>query len=295
MDTQASTSPAATVASTPPRRKRTSISSVASSSNTTASASEASVPVSTPGSLISHTTTESLRVTNAASSQRSHRSRRSTHGGSRNRTRVFQKLRKVHADRFYLESSRLEKRLARIVDGLSLNISGSSPMQTVASQVALSLPDSTIARSLEFNRRQLEQSVVSWDETSTSCGQCGQAFGWIWRKHHCRLCGKAICGRPTCSVIVMASKRGSAFPGEEHSPEESDPANGPSSRSNSPVNKRASHSPSSLDIRSCSHCGEIISRTKRRKPSPSEDRLHHLYKVGFDVTVFVSTDNGRSG
>lgn len=32
------------------------------------------------------------------------------------------------------------------------------------------------------------------DEKTRECMRCGQAFGWRRRRHHCRLCGRCVCG-----------------------------------------------------------------------------------------------------
>ncbi|OMJ25464.1 Vacuolar segregation protein PEP7 [Smittium culicis] len=50
----------------------------------------------------------------------------------------------------------------------------------------------------------LEKSIVAWESDSTAkkCYICLTTFGTIKRKHHCRLCGKIVCGKPSCFLRV---------------------------------------------------------------------------------------------
>ena len=48
-------------------------------------------------------------------------------------------------------------------------------------------------------RRALEQSVVGWEDDASvqSCPFCAQTFSrFTLPKHHCRVCGKVVCGDP---------------------------------------------------------------------------------------------------
>ncbi|EMT66047.1 Vacuolar segregation protein PEP7 [Fusarium odoratissimum] len=56
-------------------------------------------------------------------------------------------------------------------------------------------------------RKLIEQSVVTWEEDATvsKCPFCQQEFGsWTFRRHHCRICGRVVCGDPQtgCSSEV---------------------------------------------------------------------------------------------
>ncbi|OMJ16823.1 Vacuolar segregation protein PEP7 [Smittium culicis] len=50
----------------------------------------------------------------------------------------------------------------------------------------------------------LEKSIVAWESDSFAkkCHICLTTFGSIKRKHHCRLCGKIVCGKPSCFLRV---------------------------------------------------------------------------------------------
>ena len=53
----------------------------------------------------------------------------------------------------------------------------------------------------------MEQKVVAWEDDAsvTNCPYCNQTFSKLGiRKHHCRLCGKVVCGdsRTGCSSEV---------------------------------------------------------------------------------------------
>lgn len=41
------------------------------------------------------------------------------------------------------------------------------------------------------------------DGKAESCMRCGRTFGWRRRRHHCRLCGRCVCG--SCSGKVSTS------------------------------------------------------------------------------------------
>jgi hypothetical protein len=52
---------------------------------------------------------------------------------------------------------------------------------------------------LHNQRRVLEQSVVAWEDDAavSNCPNCAQTFSRFSQpKHHCRICGKVVCGDP---------------------------------------------------------------------------------------------------
>lgn len=122
-------------------------------------------------------------------------------GFTRDQTDAFKKIRKQTVDKDFLEVSRLEKRLTRLT------------------QLLASLPPDQIQNSStklfsiawqSDQRKSLEQTVVSWqDDASVSrCPFCQQDFsGYSFRRHHCRTCGRVVCGDPNtgCSSEIGLS------------------------------------------------------------------------------------------
>jgi hypothetical protein len=81
-----------------------------------------------------------------------------------------------------------------------------SPRLTVASAGSTSSAAAASGRSIgrQQSIRQAEQQVATWqkDADITHCPHCFCAFGWSTRRHHCRLCGKIMCDKLTCSEMV---------------------------------------------------------------------------------------------
>ncbi|KAJ5347348.1 uncharacterized protein N7506_000601 [Penicillium brevicompactum] len=122
-------------------------------------------------------------------------------GTIRNQTDTFKSIRKQTVDKDFLEISRLEKRLTRLTQLLA-----SLPPDQIH-------PSATKLWSLAWQsdqRKELEQTIVSWqDDASVSrCPFCQQDFsGYTFRRHHCRTCGRVVCGDPDteCSGEVGLS------------------------------------------------------------------------------------------
>ena len=60
---------------------------------------------------------------------------------------------------------------------------------------------------MKNQRKELEQSIVTWEEDAKvlQCPFCQQEFSnYTFRRHHCRLCGRVVCGDPRtgCSKEV---------------------------------------------------------------------------------------------
>ena len=120
------------------------------------------------------------------------------HGLERDETADFGKMRRRTVDKKLLEISRLEKRLTRLTKLLA-----DPPADQTSTAGSLLWPIAT-ARN---HRKSLEQSVVDWEEDSTvaRCPFCQQEFSsYTFRRHHCRLCGRVVCGDPQtdCSSEV---------------------------------------------------------------------------------------------
>lgn len=101
-------------------------------------------------------------------------------------------------DKTLLEVSRLEKRLTKLTQILT-----SSPPEPKPSPSSIMWSFSAGKN----QRKQLEQSVVTWEDDASvaHCPFCQQEFStYTFRRHHCRLCGRVVCGDPLtdCSTEV---------------------------------------------------------------------------------------------
>ncbi|RKP22851.1 FYVE zinc finger-domain-containing protein [Syncephalis pseudoplumigaleata] len=60
-------------------------------------------------------------------------------------------------------------------------------------------------------RKAIDQTIVVWDDDATvdQCPLCGEAFKTLMnRKHHCRLCGRVVCGQQHCSEVHTVTTNG---------------------------------------------------------------------------------------
>lgn len=105
-------------------------------------------------------------------------------------TNTFAEIRRKKVDRQNLEIQRLEKRLTKLTQLLA------NPPEEGSGSGGGSLL-SPVARlaGQKDQRKQLEQSVVTWEEDAKvpRCPFCQQEFSWSFRRHHCRICGRVVC------------------------------------------------------------------------------------------------------
>lgn len=102
----------------------------------------------------------------------------------------FAAFRRKTVDKTLLEVSRLEKRLTKLTHLLA----NAPPDQSLASSGLL-----WQISGAKTQRKQLEQSVVTWEDDSivSRCPFCQQEFSsYSFRRHHCRLCGRVVCSDP---------------------------------------------------------------------------------------------------
>lgn len=119
------------------------------------------------------------------------------HGAERSRLDVFTKVRKDTVGKQTMEVSRLEKRLSKLTQLLA------NPPEEVSQP---SRRWSLASWGQNDPRKLLEQTVVAWEDDATviRCPYCQQDFSqYTFRRHHCRTCGKVVCGDPTtgCSKL----------------------------------------------------------------------------------------------
>lgn len=129
-------------------------------------------------------------------------------GFERNHILEFEQFRRKTVDKTLLEVSRLEKRLTKLTQLLANPL----PEQTsTASNLLWPLAGA------KAQRKQIEQSVVDWEDDSSvkRCPFCQQEFStYTFRRHHCRLCGRVVCGDPStdCSKEVGLTVDTSGLP-----------------------------------------------------------------------------------
>ncbi|ODQ55702.1 hypothetical protein SAICODRAFT_63697 [Saitoella complicata NRRL Y-17804] len=121
----------------------------------------------------------------------------------RNHTESFVALRRKVVDKSYLELRRLEKRLHKLLSLLSTTYDHDpSPRISLLRTVTLS----------RTQQKALEQSVIKWedDKAVVNCPICRSMFSFSRRKHHCRVCGRVVCGSPStdCSSGVEFAVNG---------------------------------------------------------------------------------------
>lgn len=115
-------------------------------------------------------------------------------GFERSHMEYFKSARRRTVDKQYLEISRLEKRLTRLTQLLA--DPPPEPPQSTGNMLWLSFSG------VRTQQKALEQSVVTWEEDGSvaECPFCQQAFSqYTFRRHHCRICGRVVCGDPATS------------------------------------------------------------------------------------------------
>ncbi|ORY39499.1 FYVE-domain-containing protein [Rhizoclosmatium globosum] len=129
-----------------------------------------------------------------------------SHGVTHTRTTTFLQYRKTMSDVVALEVNKLESRyekLAALYD--EIPVMPSTKKKTLSRLTSFA--------SVGPNLKDIEQSVVSWQDDSevSNCPICTSTFSTLFnplnRRHHCRLCGRVVCGLETCiSQIPLIPK-----------------------------------------------------------------------------------------
>lgn len=115
-------------------------------------------------------------------------------GAERSHLDHFKSVRRKTVDKQYLETSRLETRLTRLTQLLA--DPPPDPNQSASNVLWSSISGA------KNHVRALEQTIVPWEDDATvnECPFCQQAFSqYSFRRHHCRICGRVVCGDPATS------------------------------------------------------------------------------------------------
>lgn len=120
--------------------------------------------------------------------------------------------------------------------------------------------------------KKLAQSVVSWQEDAdiSECPLCRRSFSYSLRKHHCRLCGHIVCSDPqsSCSSEIGFNVSSSTIRSQE------------AFTHLTVVDDSQHDSQSTLDIRMCKDCKEIVfSKRDFVRDTSSEPAFARAYKV----------------
>ncbi|KAF2683926.1 hypothetical protein K458DRAFT_303249 [Lentithecium fluviatile CBS 122367] len=136
-------------------------------------------------------------------------------GLERNHFGEFAKIRRAKVDREHMEVSRLEKRLTKLTQLLA---NPPPPDEQTASSSFWPLSGA------KSQRKALEQSIMTWEEDAqvSHCPFCQQEFSsYTFRRHHCRMCGRVVCGDPKtdCSSEVGLSVAAGSTKSEKPAPQ----------------------------------------------------------------------------
>ncbi|KAJ4289147.1 carboxypeptidase Y-deficient [Kalmusia sp. IMI 367209] len=118
-------------------------------------------------------------------------------GLNRDHFNEFASIRRKRVDREHMEVSRLEKRLTKLTQLLA----NPPPLEETTTSSFWPLSGA------KNQRKTLEQSIITWEEDAkvSHCPFCQQEFSsYTFRRHHCRMCGRVVCGDPktACSSEI---------------------------------------------------------------------------------------------
>lgn len=119
------------------------------------------------------------------------------HGMERDKFQAFSRTRQDTVGKRNMEVSRLEKRLSKLTQMLA-----NPPEEATQASKRWSLP----SWGQNDPKKLLEQTVVAWENDAdvSRCPYCQQDFSqYTFRRHHCRTCGKVVCGDPTTGCSSM--------------------------------------------------------------------------------------------
>ncbi|KAI9593321.1 FYVE zinc finger-domain-containing protein [Syncephalis fuscata] len=121
-----------------------------------------------------------------------------TIGLIRSKTATFLVMRQEMSVRTNLEANRLEKRLEKLAQAYA------DPSSVVGAVMQRIKPQQQV-------RKTIDQTIVTWEDDAAvdHCPLCGDVFkALVNRKHHCRLCGRVVCGQSHCSDVHTLTANG---------------------------------------------------------------------------------------
>ncbi|KAJ2662699.1 carboxypeptidase Y-deficient [Coemansia sp. RSA 1200] len=193
-------------------------------------------------------------------------------GRTRSLSAAFLHLRKRAISTALLEGNRIEKRLEKLAIAHAADASGASALASSDGSAANALISAAAALQPARARalQTAEQAVVAWEDDAAvaSCPFCSSAFGRLSsRRHHCRLCGRVVCGRSACSSLLSVP-----LP----------PGDGNSSRD--PASRVA-------ELRACADCEHVVLRQRdravRAQQQLNPDALARLYAAARECMATV--------
>ncbi|KAI9207659.1 FYVE zinc finger-domain-containing protein [Polychytrium aggregatum] len=116
-------------------------------------------------------------------------------GVTRSHTHVFSQLRRERVQRVLLEVNKLENRFDKLTKLYVSEHRMVNKRSSISSMGGLLMTN---------NLRALEQDIVKWEDDGgvKACPFCSSTFGALNRRHHCRTCGRVVCGLDTCSAAI---------------------------------------------------------------------------------------------
>ncbi|KAI8622571.1 FYVE zinc finger-domain-containing protein [Chytriomyces sp. MP71] len=204
-------------------------------------------------------------------------------GVTRTRTSTFVKARKNMSDVVSLEINKLESRYEKLSSLYAeIPVSPKPKSKSLSSRLTTGLTSSLTISSAGPNFRGIDQSVVAWQDDSevSSCPICSSSFSSLFnplnRRHHCRLCGRVVCGLDTCSTNIPLFPRGTSVEvASSKTPETSGSTEEPGVMGHT---KSALHH----EVKVCTDCKKLVFR---RKTALLEQMHKHevvsLYEVSF--------------
>ncbi|KXL47704.1 hypothetical protein M433DRAFT_133285 [Acidomyces richmondensis BFW] len=202
-------------------------------------------------------------------------------GSERSHMEFFATVRGRVVERAALERGRLEGRLTR----LTRLLVAPAPSSSVGGLWA-----SLAGSGRKAYVRTLEQSIVPWeeDEKVSECPECRRAFSASLRRHHCRTCGRVVCGDPAteCSrkvALDVEASENAQIPTSDIPPSEKFPH--PLNSSN--ITDARTRKKIPLDIRLCKSCTHLLFPPPPPPPS-SLDRAHnHLMQFEIGIRLLL--------